>query len=71
MKEKVTVFIKTFAVIFPGLILCNVVRTVIEALIYDGGISFSNIIALPYLLYGLFSAVLSSAFVVLINRLKK
>ena len=71
MKENAIVFIKTFVVIFLGFTICNVVGIFIEALTYDVSISFSDIVALPYLLYSLFSLVLSLAFTFFINRLKK
>ncbi len=70
MKDKAILFIKSFLVVFLGFVVCNATKIIIEALVYDVGISFSDIITFPYLLYGLFSAVLSLAFTTFISRLK-
>ena len=71
MKKRAILFIESFVVIFLGFTICNVAGIIIEKLIYDVSISFSDIIDLPYLLYGFFSAVLSLAFTAFINRIKK
>lgn len=71
MKDKVVLFIKAFVVIFLAFTISNVSRLIIEVFVYDASISFSDVKDLPFLLYGLFSAVLSLVFTAFINILKK
>ncbi len=69
MKEKVLLFLSSFLIIFSGMTLASIIGCVIYGL--PNGDVLARVVALPYVLYVIFSLIISTIFLCLIFRKKK
>ena len=67
--KNVLLFLISFAIIFSGMTLTNIISCVIYG-ISEGNV-MAKILGLPYILYVIFSAVLSALFLCLVFKKKK
>ena len=60
MKSWFLLFLQTFAIVFAGFVLCNISAVAIND-IFDGfGLFLEQLSNLPYLVYFIFSLIISS-----------
>ena len=67
MKSLVIFFLKSFAIIFTGFCLANILRVIITCLFSGDTLSVNQIIDLPYLLYLIFSLIISAIFAIILH----
>ena len=59
MKSFCILLLQTFLITFSGFVLCNVITIVINDFFSGFGLFFEQLLALPYLLYLIFSLIIS------------
>lgn len=69
MKEKILLFLFSFLIIFSGMTLANIIGCVIYGLLNDD--VMARVVELPYVLYAVFSLIISIIFLFLIFRKNK
>lgn len=66
MKEKFWMFIISFVIIFIGMSLANIIGCIIYG--FSEGTVFQRIVELPYILYAVFSLIISIVYFFLVFR---
>ena len=69
MKSKIGFFLFSFSLIFIGMSLANIVACVIYG--FSDGTIFLKITELPYILYAIFSLIISTLYLCLVLRKTK
>ena len=69
MKEKIWMLIISFMIIFIGMSLANIIGCIIYG--FSEGTIFQRIAELPYILYAVFSLIISIIYLCLVLRKKK
>ena len=59
MKSFCILLLQTFLITFSGFVLCNVITIVINDFFSGFSLFFEQLLALPYLLYLIFSLIIS------------
>lgn len=69
MKKKILLFLTSFSIIFIGITLANIIGCVFYGL-SDGNV-LERVVELPYVLYAVFSLIISIIFLFLVFRKSK